>query len=259
MTADAQPPPPEPTVIRALHVLRWPLALVALAVIAFLVYWTTLQKAEKTASATVDTAVALAKGFLTGNVTETFTSSIPEFDEKGSGNLELATYTVTETFQRSEERRILWDQFSLGTTLTEIRVPVTYRYHLRLDDEWNVRVAGSTCVVRAPEIRPSLPPAIHTDGMEKRAESDWLRFDAADRLEELERSITPRLNQLAGDPQHLEAVRERSRRTVEKFVRDWLLSQGEWKLDRVNTILVIFPGEKTEELPVVPELLLPDG
>jgi len=259
MATDAQNPPPEPAAIRVLYVLRWPLAIVALAVVAFLVYWTTLRTAEQTASATVDTAVALAKGFLTGNVTETFTSSIPEFDEEGSGNLELATYTVTETFQRSEERRILWDQFSLGTTLAEVRVPVTYRYHLRLDDEWQVKVRGSTCVVWAPEIRPSLPPAIHTDRMEKRAESDWLRFDAANRLDELERSITPRLSQLAGDPQHREAVRERSRRTVEKFVRDWLLSQGEWKLDRVHTILVIFPDEETEDLPVVPELLLRDG
>ncbi len=259
MGTDAENPPSERAPIQALLTLRWPLAVVALAVVAFLVYRETLERAERTVAATVDTAVAVAKGFLTGNVTETFVSSIPEFDDAGSGNLELATYTATETFQRTEEKRILWDHLSLGTTEAEIRVPVTYRYHLRLGDEWHVKVVGSTCVVWAPEIRPSLPPAIHTDGMEKRVESDWLRFDAADRLEELERSVTPTLNRFAGDERHLEMGRGRSRKTVERFVRDWLLAQGEWGIEGVHTLLVIFPDEKAEELPVVPELVQRDG
>lgn len=263
MEDDMQSPSSESAVIHGLRVLRWPLVVVVLAVLGFLVYRETLRRAEHVAVATVDTALdkatAVVKGFLTGNVTETFLSSLPEFDDAGSGNLELATYTVTETFQRTEEKRVLWDQFSLGTTEAEVRVPVTYRYHLRLDEEWHVKVVGSTCVVWAPAMRPSRPPAIHTDRMEKRVEADWLRFDAADQLEELERSVTPTLNRFAGDEHHMGMARERSRKTVEKFVRDWLLDQGSWGIESVHTLLVIFPDEKIEELPVVPELVLRDG
>ncbi|MCP4664276.1 MAG: hypothetical protein GY856_53505 [bacterium] len=250
-TADA-PSATEPPAgwARVLVSYRWPLAVVAVALIAYLVYRETVlqvdrlaESAGELAGAAAATAENVARNLLTGDVTESFIAAIPELDAGDSGNLELATAKATETFTRSDERRILWDSISLGTTATEIRVPVTYRYHLRLTDPWRIEIAGSTCVVNAPRIRPSLPPAIHTDGMEKRAQAGWLRFDAEDQLEALERSITPQLVGYAQDPRHLDWVREKSRRTVREFVRSWLLREGQWSDERLHAVVVIFPDE----------------
>lgn len=227
--------------------LRWPLALVAVGLIGYLAYRDTLATASNAASTAARTMTGVASGFYTGNVTEKFLSSIPEFDAEGSGNLEVATLTATETISHSDERKILWDQISLGVATSEIRVPVTYRYHLRLRDEWQVTIKGTVCTVRAPIVRPSLPPAIHTDGMEKRSDLGWLRFDGADHMTELEQSITPTLETFAADERHQGVVRENARREVRAFVRTWLLREDQWGEQGVQAIRVIFTDEADEE------------
>lgn len=236
--------PPAPQWPQLLHALRWPAAFVLVALIGFLAYRETLVQARHAAGAAVAAVERAAQGLLSGNVTETFVSSIPEFDPNGAGNLELTTLTATEIFTRSDERKILWDTVSLGVAVTEIRVPVTYRYHLRLGDPWHLEIRGPVCYVRAPAIRPSLPPAIHTHRMEKRTAADWLRFDAADQMTALERSITPTLTRYAHDERHLGLIRENARKEVEDFVKIWLLREGQWGSDRVEVVRVVFPEEK---------------
>ncbi len=233
---------------------RWPLAVVALGLLGLSVYWLTLRQAARAAgeigelvAGTADRLEDAARDFLSADITETFVASIPEVTAGGSGNLELATLEMTETLTRSDERRIFWEAVSLGTTVSEIKVPVTYRYHLRLDDRWRLEVSGQTCVVYAPAIRPSLPPAIHTDGMEKRTQEDWLRFDAEEQLDELQRSITPRLAARAAGARHLALAREPSRRTVAEFVRSWLLREDQWRDDRFHAVKVIFADEELAE------------
>ena len=202
----------------------------------------------------IERASGLAEKFRQQHITETFTSALPTFARTPGGNLELATSTSTETLTRTDERTIAWDMVYLGRTVSEISVPVTYRYHLVLRDPWKLDVVGNTCVVRAPAIRPSLPPAIHTDRMQKRSDAGWARFDAKEQMAELERSLTPRLARHAGDPRRLALVREACRKTVAEFVRDWLLREDHWRSDRFASIKVIFadePDAKPELAPVV--------
>lgn len=196
----------------------------------------------------------IAAKFRQAHITETFTSALPQLARTPGGNLELATATATETITRTDERTIAWDMIYLGKTVSEISVPVTYRFHLQLRDPWQLEVIGHTCVVRAPGIRPSLPPAIHTEGMQKRADAGWARFDAREQMAELERSLTPRLARTAADPRRLALVREECRKTVAEFVRDWLLREDHWRRDRFTSIKVIFadePNPKPELAPVV--------
>jgi len=251
----SQPPtePPRPggtTWTDLLISLRWPLVIIVLAVAVLLVYvWTVggaADLAEEIGQGVVQVGEQLdsiAESFRTGTITETFVSALPELTAGGSGKLELATATSTETFNRTDELRVLWDWVSLGETVVEIRVPVTYRYHLRMDDPWRLQISGQTCIVHAPQIRPSLPPAIHTDRMQKRTQSDWLRFDAEQQLEELERSITPTLVATANDPLRIANVREECRDTVAGFVRNWLLDEDHWRDDRFHNIVVLFADE----------------
>lgn len=263
--AEAEPPregerratasPQRPSGGEVLVQLRWPLAflaaLILVLVAGFLVYRETVRNAGQVAAGVKELAGSAAREaeriaarFQTGTITETFIAAIPEIDPSAGGNLELAVARVTETFKRSDERRILWDAVSLGTTVTEIQVPVTYRYHVRLSDPWRLEIEGQTCIVHAPALRPSLPPAIHTDRMVKRVDADLLRYDAADQLDALERSITPRLIAYARDKRHLDLVREASRKEVAEFVRTWLLREEQWQDDRFRAVKVIFPDEE---------------
>jgi hypothetical protein len=191
----------------------------------------------------LDRMGGMAGKFRQQHITETFLSALPALSRTPGGTLELATATATETLTRTDERTIAWDMIYLGKTVSEISVPVTYRYHLVLRDPWKLDVVGNTCVVRAPAIRPSLPPAIHTDRMQKRSEAGWARFDAKEQMAELERSLTPRLARTAGDPRRLALVREECRKTVAEFVRDWLLREDHWRNDRFTSIKVIFADE----------------
>lgn len=180
------------------------LALVAGAALVW-GFWATLDRflaaGESVAGAPARAArelAAAARGLVTADVTERFVSSLPV--AHGAARLELATAETVETISRSDERRAFWDLVPLGTTTVEIRVPVTWRWHVPLDGDWSVVVEEGVLTVDAPPLRPSLPPAIHTDGIERRVESDWLRFDGGEQLARLERELTPLLSARARQP-----------------------------------------------------------
>ena len=245
--------------------LRWPAVFIALALLAFLAYRETLDRAGQSveamgnaAGAAADRMQQIAEGFFTGDVTESFTSAISSVEGAGTGRLEVATAEVVETLSRSEERRMAWDVLSLGTTTVEVEVPVTYRYHLRLDDPWKIEVHGPVCLVLAPAIRPSLPPALHTDRMRARTDESWLSFDGEEKMAALQRNLTPRLTERAKSPGHLAMVREPARKTVAKFVRSWLLQQNYWTDNRFATVRVIFPDEIGAELDGVEVMTVPE-
>jgi hypothetical protein len=248
-----------PRWVEVLHALRWPVVVVVLAVLVVLGVRELRETAREGGRATVDTVRALGEGaaevasrFATGTITTTFISAIPRLVPDGGTLLELAAFEATETISRTDDKRIFFDLVPLGATVSEIRVPVTYRYHLRLDEEWTLSVADGTCIVHAPPIRPSLPPAIHTDRMEKRSESGWLRFNEDQEMESLERSLTPTLVSRAKDPDHLELVRETCRKRVGEFVRSWLLLEDQWGAERFTSVVVVFSDEPDLEPGALP-------
>jgi len=258
------PEPPASRPGEPLTTFRWPLVIIVLgfmALFAFLAFlWftkhaydETLNRGGRAGEYAARKAEAIAEKFMSGNITKTFVAAIPEISSTGAGNLELATSDQTETFRAEDEKSILWDKLYLGRTVSEIRVPVTYRYHLRMADPWQLDVSGQTCIVIAPFVRPSLPPAIHTDKMEKKSEAGWGRFNASEQMTGLEKSITPTLSQYASDERHIALAREQSRKTVAEFVKTWLLKEDQWRTDRFHTIKVIFADETN----TVPERLGP--
>lgn len=190
--------------------------------------------------------------FSSERITQAFLSEIPRAESSGGDILELATATSTETF-RAENSQKLWDFFPLGTNVTEIRVPVTFRYHLKLSDPWRLETRNGNCIVHAPAIRPTLPPAIHTDRLERRLERGWARFDGATELADLERSLTDRISERAADPRHMALSREACRKSVADFVKRWLLREKRWSSSGFGSIVVIFPDESPSDTgPLLP-------
>jgi hypothetical protein len=252
------------TWIEVLRALRWPVVVLALGMLVYLVFHQigrTAREGGRAASQMVreisEGAVDIAAAFKSGTITSTFISAIPSFAPDSGAKLELAAFEAVEILRSTDELRIGWDLIPLGTTVTEIRVPVTYRYHLRLDEPWLLEVDGQSCVVHAPEIRPTLPPAIDTGRMEKFSDRGWLRFNEDEQMDELERGITAALSERASDSRHLEMVRERCRLEVAEFVRSWLLLEDHWREDRFRSVTVFFADEsEAEGGPQPPTLVL---
>ena len=122
-------------------------------------------------------------------------------------------------------------------------MPATFRYHLRLSDPWKLEVHGQQCVMIVPRSRASLPVAIHTDGIQKRSDQGWARWNADEQMIALERTLTPRLNDYAQQENHITQVREKARSTVANFVKEWLLEEDHWRTNRFQSIRVIFADE----------------
>jgi len=235
------------------RLFRWPTVVIIGCLIILIAYIWTIHTTREVTKDVRDTVKdmgehmeGVAEKFLTGDITSHFLAALPKLSSAGIGNLELATSTVTETFKQTDERWILWDSVSLGQTVTEIKVPVTYRYHVRLSDSWKIEVDHGNCMVMAPCLRASLPPAIHTDKMEKRTDSGWLRFNADEQMTELEKTITPTLTTYASDQRHLDFVREECRKTIARFVLKWLLMENVWREDGVRSIVIVFEDEKRD-------------
>jgi hypothetical protein len=262
---NSQPDRPSNALVHAI----WASALVIVIITGFLAYRMSVNKIERNARSAVEGATRkaeqyakqlasfaerAAEKFKTGTIHNTFTAEIAVFRSAGVGRLELGTSEAVETFRRADEQRLFWDQISLGQTVSEIRVPVTYRYNVPLDGTWQFRVEGDTCTVIPPAICPSLPPAIHTDKMEKRTRSGWARFDGVEQMDALERTITPTLVAFAKDPSHIAKVRNECRLTVANFIRAWLLREEQWNRDRFRSIVVIFPDEPTPPVPPRPTI-----
>ena len=201
--------------------------------------------------------MTIAENFQQAKITETFIESLPEVNDAGEGRLEVATLENTKVFKRTNTRTILWNKINLGTTVTEIKVPATFRYHIDLSAEWKIEVRDQQCIVIAPMLLPTTPVAIHTDKIEKRSENGWGRFNADEQMDGLMQSITPRLTSHASSDSHLNLVREHARKTVAEFVRQWLMKEDHWREDRFRTVTVIFAEEaESDDFPAKPTLQL---
>lgn len=233
-----------------LRAWRWPAVVIIIALLTLLGFRAacrTVRDGGLAAVSALGNAVSIGEAFRTDRITTTFISSLPRLSSDDGTKLELVAIESVETITRTDDRRFFYDMLPLGATVSEIRVPVTYRYHLRLDDPWRLEVRDQACIVHAPAIRATLPPAIDTAGLERRSSSGWLRFDADEQMVELERNLTALLGRRAADPDAVDLVRETCRRRTAEFVRNWLLAEDQWRSDRFRSVTVIFADDSTAD------------
>lgn len=157
------------------------------------------------------------------------------------GLLEISRIKAYEHIKREDPKTVFWNQLDLGTTVSEIDVPVLFRYHVELANEWPLHCDAAVCVVRAGEVKPSLPPAIYSDEIRKLTTSGWGRFNKADNLAALEANLTSTLSDRAASERNLSAAKAEGRKTISEFVQTWMTrSHPELQSRR---LVVLFPGE----------------
>lgn len=225
--------------------LKWPS--IALVLTVLIVSLTAL----KSCDALRETLAGIQKlvgGGVQQDITTSFRENLLKITATKGDILEVATVEMDETFTRMNMKTLAWNLVYLGTTVSEVRVPAVYRYHIKLSDDWKVNVEGDRCLVIAPQIRASQPPAIRTEKMEKKSVAGWARFDAAQSMTELEKSITPSLESRAGNASHIDRVRDPARKAVAEFVKTWLLSNPKQEVKHITVIFADEPGAKDAKL-----------
>jgi hypothetical protein len=246
MTDENPPAAPSPAPPRrALGCFAWlGLTAIAAAIIAGIILWKVFDASAWLAKRGWDLAASLPEKFQTTRITESFRESITSITPTNGDVLELAVMESDETVSSRDVKTMFNDVIMLGETVSEIRVPVVYRYHLKLTDEWKLATEGNVVTVVAPVIRPSLPPAIRTERMEKKSTSGWLRFNEAESLAALEKNLTPRLEKIGASRAKINSVRDASRKAVAKFVQQWLIKEQQWRDGGLSSIVVVFADEE---------------
>ncbi|MBG90036.1 MAG: hypothetical protein CMO80_24490 [Verrucomicrobiales bacterium] len=186
-------------------------------------------------------------------IAEAFTASLPELSRTEGGDLHVASFKVSEQISQTD-----FVYKNLMEVKSEIRVPVTYQYFVRLRDKWEISVTNGICWVTTPRLRPN-DPIIHTDKMHKTRNDSFFVRDGVEEemMDALERSLSKRFWVNSSTPEYLKMVREDSRLTVGEFVKDWILAQDRWKDYNIHTVKIVFPDEVgSEEAKLLPTLLI---
>jgi hypothetical protein len=202
--------------------MKWSFSVVVAACIgAALMYWYTEQFGRSECPSCEEVIVMRTKG----------------------GLLEVSTVRAKEVFTRQYVYEVLGVE--LGRTVTQIRVPAYYKYQIKLAPEWRVLRTGRTFTVVPPPVMPSLPVAVDLEKLEKNDSGTWIfaKLNNPADMEKLERSITKSLEKRAVNPRYIQLQREGARKTVEEFVRKWLLTQVQWQDESNPELRVLFADE----------------
>lgn len=223
---------------------RWPIAIVVGSACALaLVYFVTNKVQEATES-----GLNLPPATQT-DVSHRFESYIMRLRDAGQGTLEVAVLEEVAVVSRSEETSFMWGLIQGSKDVAEIRVPVTYRFHVRLDEPWEVRVRDNIAHVLAPAVRPTVPPAIKTSGLERRTQSGWLSNNSKENMDALEKGLTFSITREAF--KRADLARDPARKTISNFVQAWVLQDKVWQ-DQNRHIIVWFPDEESPFTPKKP-------
>lgn len=164
------------------------------------------------------------------------------------GLLEVSALKSTETFQSTRDHALFFGLGHIGSTVTQIRAPAVFKYHIELAPEWKVTLRDKTFIVVAPAVKPSLPVAIDTAKLERFSSGTWSFFTGRNELDILQRSITQTLAAKAVTPSYIEYQRSVARQTVTEFVQKWLVSQSKWKSAEGYSVRVFFADESISAL-----------
>jgi hypothetical protein len=124
----------------------------------------------------------------------------------------------------------------LGTTVSEIRVPVHYTYRVPLSQTWTLNSDGARYTLIVPSEEPSVPVAMDFGKMEIRTDKTWFSPSVKENRENLLRQLGPELARRSMQQHYIDAQREEARKTVAEFADKWMKEQGKQKQLPVKVI-----------------------
>jgi len=180
------------------------------------------------------------------NLEENFRAETLKIASTNGNELTLARHERKEVFERDTVVVVplLNRAVPFSDRKTKVAFPATYRYHILLNDPWAIETQEETVVVRAPEIRATLPVAFDSGKVKTDTEGWWVSGGRAGTdAEALKKRITEKLNEQAQTEEMIDAVRDECRDSLAKFVKNWLMKEDYWRAGRFTEIKVLFPDE----------------
>lgn len=173
----------------------------------------------------------------------------PEFISTDGGMLTIAFVKGYESFEKrspseSELKLPVGGTVTVplpfGETVSDVKTAALYQYQIRLAKRWPMECSEAECVVRTGAVELVEPVAIYHEETERRTTSGWARFNKADNLEQLNRSLGQALASRGNEPRNREIALRDGRAEIEKFVRNWMLTNAHGQ----RRIVVLYPGEQ---------------
>ena len=173
----------------------------------------------------------------------------PEFIPTNGGVLTIAWVKGYESFVKRSPSEAQLElpaggavtvPLPFGETVSAIRTAARFQYQIRLDKRWPIECSETQCVVRTGAVELAEPVATYHEETERKTESGWARFDKAENLEELNRSLGHGLVSRGNDPRNRDLGIREGRAEVEKFVREWMVKGAHG----ARRIVVLYPGEQ---------------
>ncbi|HEY6565248.1 MAG TPA: hypothetical protein VIY86_12165 [Pirellulaceae bacterium] len=180
----------------------------------------------------------------------TITTDEPVVMRTKGGLLEVSSIKSPERFEASQNHTIAG--IFVGKTISRIRVPAVFRYHIELAPEWKILLRDKTFIVVAPPVTPTLPVAIDTASLESESSGTWSLITGQKLIDDLQRSISAGLAEKAKSRTYVELQREEARKTVAEFVTRWLITQDRWKSTSDHPVRVFFSDEPIRVLGTLP-------
>lgn len=189
----------------------------------------------------------LTGSFITSEIKEDGAAFVHRIGQTHGDVIEVASPTlIQEEFSRADTKYAAWGWVNMGTTVTEIKVPATYRFHIKLSEVKEVRVQDGIMKVVIPRIIPTVPVAFDSQKIERKSSSGWLRFNEVTQLSELERNLTPALEARASGK--LQLVKELARKDIQAFF-ERVLPQVSPETPKIEKVEVYFEGEDLRKSP----------
>ncbi len=233
--------------------MRWPLTIMVVSVCGLMAFalhqCSPATQAERIAAAgsgVVKGMESLAAAISEHKVTESFVQHVDSLKPDLKNRMLVAERSTTEVFDSQDAS---WH----GTATAELRVPVTYRYYVALTGAWDLQVhvtsAGVVGDVIAPDLRP-LEPSFDTTRLEMKSANGWANWSGSQLQDDLLKNLTLKINTRAVTQlsQSFPAAHE----SVEKFVRQWMLSEYKLAPDTPIYLRIRFHNEPAPALETAP-------
>lgn len=199
----------------------------------------------------------VADQILKQNIDERFREHVGKIVGTNGNILEVAVKEGEEVFDRRTELIVAGFKVPFFDTEVTLKTRATFRYHIKLDGVWRLREEGPpnqrSLVVVAPGLEPTLPVAFDSRAMESALKGYWFsKYHQDLSLEELRKGLTDKLEERARSGESIDSVREASRRSVGLFVKNWLVTEEEWRARGLHDIKVVFPDEEQKDTTGLP-------
>ena len=171
-------------------------------------------------------------------------TSLSAYVMKAEPSQKMIVYEVTavEKIKRVEALSLVWRLISSANVDTEMLVPVKYSYYIDFNDGFEIEKIGSVYKVTVPVLK-SYQPAVDVSGISFQVKEAPFFYDTKKIESKILQQLTDYLNTRSEEMKV--TYYGEARKSVEKVVYSWIMTNQEYESLTENEIQIVFKGEAT--------------